>query len=286
MEPIVDIFCCYAHEDQWLLNKLKAQLTSLQRQELIRVRADTDISAGKEWKKEVQKRLETAHILLLLVSPDFMESDHCYSIGVQHAIERHERGEARVIPVILRPVHWHGAPFGKLLALPTDGKPVTDWQNLDSALFDVAEGIRKVAEELRANPLLVKPEELTKPGEQTGEENSKVAPVAKKTSEKPSPPSSLSTALRTYRLPLLFLIGLLILVFVSSSFFVFINPSLHGIQAATATAQARIRLTATFITPSPEPETNIVQFGIDPQHTHANLRENILTLSTVEKLKM
>src|SRR5947209_11211551 len=83
-----------------------------------------------------------------------MASDHCYRVEVKRAIERHERGEARVIPVILRPVYWQGAPLGKLQALPTDAKPVTGsgWQGLDEAFYDVAEGIRKAVEELEEQP--------------------------------------------------------------------------------------------------------------------------------------
>ena len=64
----------------------------------------------------------TSEIILLLISPNFMHSDYCYSIEMRRALERHERGEARVIPVILRPVDWKGTPIGELQALPTDGE--------------------------------------------------------------------------------------------------------------------------------------------------------------------
>jgi len=67
-------------------------------------------------------------------------------------MERHERGEAKVIPIILRPVYWQGAPFGKIQALPTDGKPVTTWSNVDQALYNVTEGIRTVVEQLNPKP--------------------------------------------------------------------------------------------------------------------------------------
>ncbi len=67
-------------------------------------------------------------------------------------MERHEKGEARVIPIILRPCLWHDAPFGKLNALPKDGKPVTSWPNRDEAFLDVAKGIRRVVEGLAGKP--------------------------------------------------------------------------------------------------------------------------------------
>jgi ABC-type multidrug transport system fused ATPase/permease subunit len=143
----VKLFFCYAHEDEILLNKLRAHLKPIQRQGLIDVWHDRDISAGTEWEQAIKERLNMAEIILLLVSPDFMNSDYCYSVEMKRALERHTRYEARVIPIILRPVYWQGAPFGQLQALPTDGKPITDWRNREKALFTVAEGIRKAVEE-------------------------------------------------------------------------------------------------------------------------------------------
>ncbi len=119
----VSIFFCYAHEDEALLNKLKAQLRPLQRERLIDVWHNRDINAGTEWEQEIKKHLNEAKIILLLVSPDFIDSDSCYSIEMKRAKERHERKEAKVIPLILRPVDWQGV-LGTLQALPTDAKPV------------------------------------------------------------------------------------------------------------------------------------------------------------------
>src|SRR5712692_995809 len=142
----VKIFCCYAHEDEPLLKKLKTHLFPLQRAGLVDVWYDRDISAGSDWEQQIKERLNTAHIILLLVSPDFMSSDYCYSIEMQRAIERHEQGEAHVIPIILRPVYWQDV-LGKLQALPTDAIPImsSGWHYQDEAFFNVTEGIRKVA---------------------------------------------------------------------------------------------------------------------------------------------
>jgi tetratricopeptide (TPR) repeat protein len=140
----VKIFFCYAREDEQLLNKLKTQLKPLQRQGLIETWHDRDISAGTAWESEINQHLDAAHIILLLVSPDFMDSDYCYGVELQRAIQRHERGEASVIPIILRPVHWYIDPLNALQALPTDAKPVKNWSDLDDAFYNVVGGIRKV----------------------------------------------------------------------------------------------------------------------------------------------
>lgn len=146
----VKLFFCYAHEDEALLNKLKANLKPLQRQGLIDVWHDREISAGTDWEQEIKAQLDTAQIILLLISPDFMDSDYCYSVEMQKALERHVQNEVTVIPLILRPIYWEGT-LGNIQALPTDARPVVDryWHTLDEAFFDVAEGIRKVAEEYK-----------------------------------------------------------------------------------------------------------------------------------------
>lgn len=150
----VNIFCCYAHKDEALLNKLKTHLSSLQREGLIEIWHDRDISAGTEWEREISEHLNTAQVILLLVSPDFMNSDYCYGIEMQRALERHERGEACVIPVILEYVYWQIAPLNELQALPKDGQPVTSWSNRDKAFLDITRGIRKAIKEL-GKPTLV-----------------------------------------------------------------------------------------------------------------------------------
>jgi TIR domain len=151
----VEIFCCYARQDKSHLDRLKKHLVPLQRQGLITIWNDADISPGTDWKKEIKKHLNTAQIILLLVSPDFMASDYCYSVEMKRAMERHEWDEARVIPIILRPIDWEWAPFGKLQALPANAHRIRSdyWRTIDHALYDVVKGIRKVIEELAIEPL-------------------------------------------------------------------------------------------------------------------------------------
>ncbi len=150
MEVRTEIFFSYAHADEKLRKQLEKQLSLLQLQGLITGWHDRMVRAGTEWEDEIDSHLNTATIILLLISPDFMASGYCYGIEMKRAMERHQAGEAHVIPVILRPVFWKRAPFGKLQALPKNAKPVTLWQNRDEAFFDVAEGIRNAVEKLIA----------------------------------------------------------------------------------------------------------------------------------------
>jgi hypothetical protein len=146
------VFFSYAHEDEILRDELAKHLRLLERQGIISGWHDRRMTGGTEWVGTIDDHLCTANIILLLISADFLASDYCYDVELTHAMDRHDAGEARVVPIILRLVDWHSAPFGKLQALPKDGRPVTSWANRDEAFFDISRGIRSVAEELAQNP--------------------------------------------------------------------------------------------------------------------------------------
>jgi internalin A len=143
------LFYSYSHKDEDLRNQLETHLKLLERRGVIAPWHDRLIGAGEEWKGQISDNLEKAEIVLLLISSDFIASDYCYDIEMNRALQQHDAGEARVIPVILRPCDWSSAPFGKLQALPKDGKAATIWRPRDKAWNDVAEGIRRAAQEMR-----------------------------------------------------------------------------------------------------------------------------------------
>lgn len=145
----LEIFYSYAHEDEKLREELEKHLSVLKRQGVITGWHDRKISAGQEWKGQIDAHLNSAQIILLLVSADFLASDYCYDVEMKRALERHEWGEACVIPIILRSVDWHDAPFGKLQCLPTDALPVTRWEDRDEAFKNIATGIRTTVETMR-----------------------------------------------------------------------------------------------------------------------------------------
>jgi hypothetical protein len=147
---IIEVFCSYSHKDEKLRDKLQKHLAMLRHDKKVIEWHDRRIGAGTEWESEIDKHLNGAAVILLLISADFLASKYCYDIEVMRAMERHEAGKACVIPIILRPVDWSGAIFGKLQALPKNGQPVALWGNRDAALMDVAKGIREAVESLAA----------------------------------------------------------------------------------------------------------------------------------------
>ena len=142
------VFFSYSHADEVLRDQLEKQLAILKRQGLIETWHDRRIDPGQEFGGEIDIHVENDDIILLLISSDFLASEYCYEKEMLRAVERHDRKEAIVIPVILRDCLWHDTPFGKILGVPTDGKPVTQWPDRDQAFREVAQAVQKAAKRL------------------------------------------------------------------------------------------------------------------------------------------
>jgi hypothetical protein len=128
---MASVFLSYSHADETLRAQLEKHLAQLRREGAIEVWHDRKISAGDALDKTISANLESAEIILLLVSSDFLNSNYCYDVEFKRALQKHEAGSTRIIPIILRPCDWQHSPLGKLLAAPKDGKPITKWANLD-----------------------------------------------------------------------------------------------------------------------------------------------------------
>jgi hypothetical protein len=148
---LATLFFSYSHVDEGLRDELEKQLSMLKRQGVIETWHDRRIGAGDQLDLAISEHVETDDIILLLVSADFLASEYCYNREMMRAMDRHDAGEAVVIPVILRACDWHSAPFGKLMAAPQDGRPVTQWPDKDQAFLEAARAVRKAAEQ-EGNP--------------------------------------------------------------------------------------------------------------------------------------
>jgi TIR domain len=146
------LFFSYSHRDEAIRDQLETHLAMLKRQGFIETWHDRRITAGEALDAAINANLERADIVLLLVSPDFLASDYCYDREMARALERHAAGSCTVIPVILRPCDWRDAPFGQLLAAPKDGKPVTQWPNIDAAFLDVTAAIKAAVRKRGSRP--------------------------------------------------------------------------------------------------------------------------------------
>lgn len=144
------IFLSYSHEDEAMKVQLDRNLVMLKRSDKISTWQDRQIMPGMEWDETIVKELATADIILLLISVDFNNSQYIWDKELAVAMERHEKKEARVIPIILRTCEWSDMPYAKLQALPKNAKPISSFADKDEAYTDVAKGIRMVVDYMLA----------------------------------------------------------------------------------------------------------------------------------------
>src|SRR5690349_15304289 len=123
----ISLFYSYSDDDEEFRMQLEKSLATLHRKGLIAECYNRRIDSGKDWAREIDHSIMSADIILLLVSESFINSDYCWGVELEKALERHIRGEAKVVPIILQPCWWDATPFAKLEAAPTDAKPVASW---------------------------------------------------------------------------------------------------------------------------------------------------------------
>ncbi len=150
----IEVFYSYAEEDEKLVKEIQKQLVLLKRLNIIADWYPGKVTLeGEEPDEQILKHLNSARIILLLVSPDFVFSEEHGNFEVQRALERHKAREVVVIPINLRNIdNWQEMPFGRLQAIPRNGKPVIEWSNRDAAFAEIAREIRGVVERLKSNP--------------------------------------------------------------------------------------------------------------------------------------
>jgi len=141
------VFYSYSHKDEDLRDRLGTYLAPLKRQEKISEWHDRKIEPGTDWDTEINVKLNSADLILFLVSADFLASEYCFGVEVERAFVRLKRGDVTVVPVLLKPCLWEESRFSELQIIPRDAKPLTSWASIDEALKDVASEIRQMVSE-------------------------------------------------------------------------------------------------------------------------------------------
>jgi eukaryotic-like serine/threonine-protein kinase len=141
----IDVFISYAQQDDGLRQELETHLAPLKRSRVIEGCHPGRVGPNDARQAAIAARLDTARVILLLVSADYLAFKDRYEHELAGALARHRTGSACVIPVLVRACEWAGAPFSGLGLLPQrDGAaaPVTSWPNRDEAWISVVRAIR------------------------------------------------------------------------------------------------------------------------------------------------
>lgn len=130
-------FISYSHADERALDRLHKHLAMMQREGVITAWFDHQILPGSKLDDAVRKELDSSDLFLALVSPDFLASNYCYEKEFEYALEKSADGSIRIVPIILEPSDWLSSPLRQFMALPKDGKPISEWTNANNAYLDV-----------------------------------------------------------------------------------------------------------------------------------------------------
>lgn len=147
MKPI-EIFFSYAHEDEPFKEAVRKQLVGFDHRGIIRKWHDRMIPPGTAWRGQIDYQLQNSDIVLLFISPHFLDSDFCYEHEMPQAMAQHEGGRTRVIPIIVTSCLWEQEPFAALQVLPTDARPMDTWSNRNKGALNVARGVMQAVTEL------------------------------------------------------------------------------------------------------------------------------------------
>lgn len=141
MNKPLKVFYSYSHDDEDFLVQLKKHLAPLRHDNLIVDWYDRMILPGSNWELLLTEKIEEADLFIMLVSSSFLSSSYCFNIEMKRALERAQKNEAIIVPVIIRECLWNITPFQRIQALPKDGIPIKSWNDRDKAWKNVVTGL-------------------------------------------------------------------------------------------------------------------------------------------------
>ncbi|MEZ4883364.1 MAG: caspase family protein [Chitinophagales bacterium] len=145
------VFYIYSDEDNTWRNELEKQLALLVNEKFIDTWGKNRIHAGREWKKEIERELQKADIVLCLISASLFNDD-----DAMEQLKIAKTSEKLIIPIILRPCLWNISPTLKDLSpLPKNQQAISTWASKESAYLEVVQEIMDIVNTEMAS----KPEE-------------------------------------------------------------------------------------------------------------------------------
>ena len=148
--PTTQLFYSYCHKDASHKESMETSLALLKGQGHLHQWSDAEILPGQSISSEIRRQMDQADIMIFLFSPDFLNSEECMKEW-RYAKELFDNGKNVFrIPIIVRPCAWKDVLHSDdVLALPNDGKPISQFDDHDVAWQQVYEGIKKVVNTLR-----------------------------------------------------------------------------------------------------------------------------------------
>lgn len=138
------IFISYSHKDARFRDELRGALAAHELAGEIKLWDDTCIIPGQRWEQSILRKLETADIVIFLLSNDFIRSDYCTQKEMKRALERDADGECAILSVVIRACPFTKLELGQIQAIVPHGKPVIEHRHRDSAWYEVSKQLDRV----------------------------------------------------------------------------------------------------------------------------------------------
>jgi TIR domain len=144
------VFIIYAKQDMESMHEVRKFLAPLVRGGIISLWDDSQIESGSDWSEAIIRQLRSSDIVLILVSADALDSDFFWDKEFRSTQEKHEKGEVRIIPIILKHCNWEDTPIAKFYVLPRDEQPISRFSDPSEAYLEIALTVRELAQKTRA----------------------------------------------------------------------------------------------------------------------------------------
>ncbi len=140
----IKCFISYSHQDKDMCKKFLTHFSALSRLYKIESWYDGAIPAGGNIDENIIENLNNSDIIFLLISQNFIASYYCFVEELKMAIEKHNKKEAIVIPVVIHSYVDGDYPFNKLKRIPSDGKPIDKFHPQNDGFVDAFTEIKKL----------------------------------------------------------------------------------------------------------------------------------------------
>lgn len=148
MNEKLKLFISYSHKDEYRVTSFINHITPLKTNGIIEEWYDRKILGGENLSEKVDYNLSNSDIVCLIISSNFLSSSSCLK-EKNSALELRNSKGIRIIPIILSPCDWmEHKEINDLLVMPTDGKPITKFEDEDEGWLDAVKGIKKVCLDL------------------------------------------------------------------------------------------------------------------------------------------
>jgi hypothetical protein len=99
----------------------------------------------------IRETIESADIIIFLVSDSFLASDYCVETEATIAFERAKKNSADVIPIVVRAVDFKSSVFADYQGLPPGLRPIEEFRYRARAYKAISEAIRSLVSERRSS---------------------------------------------------------------------------------------------------------------------------------------